>query len=116
MSNPPVLHRGSKQLLYGSGIAAPWNANALATGPDGITPTPVAMKPKETPTANGKESPVKPILPDAKLYATWDYEAKDFKVPLNPTAARSRNRMGSIQSSGSGVISLSGVSRNKGVK
>ncbi|KJA22090.1 hypothetical protein HYPSUDRAFT_202355 [Hypholoma sublateritium FD-334 SS-4] len=116
LSNPPVLHRGSKPLLYGSGIAAPWNANALTTGPDGVIPTPVTMKPKETPTINGKDSPVKPVLPDARLYATWDYETKDFKAPLNSTAARGRNRMGSIQGSGSGVISLSGVSRNKGAK
>ncbi|KAF8966948.1 hypothetical protein BDZ97DRAFT_1806041 [Flammula alnicola] len=115
LSHPPVLHRGNKPLIYGSGIPAPWNANAVTSGPDSVLPTPLTSKPKEAPSANGKESPVKPVLPDARLYATWDYEQKDFKVPLTPLP-RSRNRMGSIQASGSGVISLPMASRNKGVK
>lgn len=59
---------------------------------------------------------MKPVLPDARLYATWDYEAKDFKAPLNPSNVRSRNRVGSMQAGGSGVISLSGASRTKGTK
>ncbi|KAF9477471.1 hypothetical protein BDN70DRAFT_881178 [Pholiota conissans] len=118
LSHPPVLHRGTKPLLYGSGIAAPWNANAVTTGPDGpILPTPVTSKPKDGPTANGnaaangiggKDTTAKPVLPDARLFATWDYEAKDFRIPLN-SAIKARARMGSVQGAGSGVISLGGT-------
>ncbi|KAF8200356.1 hypothetical protein BJ912DRAFT_1029788 [Pholiota molesta] len=113
LSHPPVLTRGSKPLLYGHGIAAPWNANAVSTGPDGnILPTPLASKPKDGPM----EVVVKPLLPDARLFATWDYEAKDFRVPLNPVV-KGRTRMGSVQGAGSGVISLGGAgTRSKGVK
>lgn len=64
-------------------------------------------KPKEL---NGlvKEPAVKTVLPDARLYATWDYEPKDFRVPL-VSAPRNRGRIGSVQG-GSGVISLAGLS------
>jgi hypothetical protein len=65
---------------------------------------------------DSKEVVVKPLLPDARLFATWDYEAKDFRVPLNPVV-KGRTRMGSVQGAGSGVISLGGAgTRSKGVK
>ncbi|PPQ90263.1 hypothetical protein CVT25_013088 [Psilocybe cyanescens] len=118
LAHPPVLHRGSRPLIYGPGIPAPWNANAVSSGTDPVPPTPMASKPKDAPPPNGsssKDSPVKPVLPDARLFATWDYEPKDFKVPLAPVV-RSRNRMGSMQASGSGLISLPVSSRTKGVK
>jgi len=113
LSHPPVLHRGSKPLIYGSGIPAPWNANPLPSI-DPIPSTPLAAKPKDS-MLNGKDLPPKPIISDARLYATWDYETKDFRVPLVPFA-RGRSRMGSIQASGSGVISLPTNSRSKGMK
>ncbi|KAH9477013.1 hypothetical protein JR316_0010929 [Psilocybe cubensis] len=119
LAHPPVLHRGNRPLVYGPGIPAPWNANAVSTGPDPVPATPMAAKPKDAaPAANGntKDSPTKPVLPDARLFATWDYEQKDFKVPLAPVV-RSRNRVGSVQASGSaGLISLPVSSRSKGVK
>ncbi|KIM41702.1 hypothetical protein M413DRAFT_444944 [Hebeloma cylindrosporum] len=115
LTHPPVLHRGTKPLTYGSGIAAPWNANPVASAPDAIPPTPLTSKPKDTPTTNGRDTPAKPILPDARLYATWDYETKDFRMPLAPPP-RGRGRMGSMQASGSGVNSLPVASRNKGIK
>jgi Wiskott-Aldrich syndrome protein len=43
----------------------------------------------------GKEEPL-PLLPDAKFYATWDYEQKNFKEPL----VIGRKRTGSVQTSG----------------
>lgn len=115
LAHPPVLHRGSKPLIYGNGIPAPWNANAVSSGPDGVPATPLVSKPKDAPPVNGKDPPVKPVLPDARLYATWDYETKDFKVPLN-LPSRGRNRMGSVQAGGSGLISLPIGSRSKAFK
>ena len=101
-----MLYRGTKQLIYGNGTAAPWNANTAPLA-DAIPPTPIVGKSKDiNGLTNGKvkEPPAKATLPDARLYATWDYEQKSFKVPLAP-APRNRGRMGSIQG-GSGVISL----------
>ena len=62
----------------------------------------------------------KPLLPDAKLYATWDYDTKDFRVAIAPSA-RIRTRMSSLNTqpagSGTGLISLPvGSSRTKAVK
>ncbi|KDR78410.1 hypothetical protein GALMADRAFT_95132 [Galerina marginata CBS 339.88] len=114
LSHPAPLHRGNKPLIYGPGVPAPWNANAVPSIPDAVPPTPQTSKPKDTPIANGKETPVKPVLPDARLYATWDYESKDFKIPLAPVM-RGRNRIGSM-AGGSGLISLPISSRSKGVK
>lgn len=71
-----------------------------------MPPTPVTAKSKEFPngvSGKGEDALMKPVLPDARLYATWDYEPKDFKVPLTSTVRRSR--AGNIQG-GSGVISL----------
>ncbi|KAF8797742.1 hypothetical protein BYT27DRAFT_6930415 [Phlegmacium glaucopus] len=116
LSHPPILHRGSKPLTYGTGIPAPWNANPLPSTSNNDFPsaTPLTSKPKDS-IFNGKDSPPKPIIPDARLYATWDYETKDFRVPLVPFG-RGRSRMGSVQASGSGVISLPSNSRSKGMK
>ncbi|CAA7261949.1 unnamed protein product [Cyclocybe aegerita] len=113
LSHPPILYRGTKPLIYGSGTPAPWNANAISVGGDAVPTTPATSKPKDAPGANGKDSPEKPVLPDARLFATWDYDTKDFKAPLVP---RGRARMGSMQASGSGVISLPMSSRSKGLK
>ena len=115
LSHPPVLHRGSKPLTYGTGIPAPWNANPLPSASNtDLSATPLVVKPKES-MLNGKDLPPKPVIPDARLYATWDYETKDFRVPLVPFA-RGRSRMGSVQASGSGVISLPANSRSKNMK
>ncbi|KAF9460465.1 hypothetical protein BDZ94DRAFT_1324056 [Collybia nuda] len=105
LTHPPVLQRGSKHLVYGPGVPAPWNANTIPPS-DAIPPTPMTAKLKEIPNGvggKGGDPPAKPVLPDARLYATWDYEPRDFKVPLTPTARRGRT--GNAQS-GNGVISL----------
>ncbi|RDB23589.1 Serine/threonine-protein kinase STY46 [Hypsizygus marmoreus] len=109
LTHPPALQRGSKVLVYGSGVPAPWNANALPLA-GALPATPAPGKAKDTEGTRG-ESPIKPALPDARLYATWDYEPKDFRIPLVPTS-RNRTRMGSVQG-GSGVISLALGSRGK---
>ena len=111
LSHPPVLQRGSKLLVYGPGVPAPWNTNS-ATSADAAPP--MSAKPKEG--VNGtnvksEDSLVKPVLPDARVYATWDYDPKDFRVPLG-SSTRSRGRMGSVQG-GSGVISLALGPRGK---
>jgi hypothetical protein len=62
-------------------------------------------------SGKSEDSPVKPVLPDARLYATWDYDPKDFRVPLRSTT-QTRGRMGSVQG-GSGVISLALGPRGK---
>jgi len=96
LSHPPVLKRGNQILVYGPGVPAPWNA---ITTPQ--PPSQPAVK-REDKSASGmlngkaKEEP-QPILPDARFYATWDYEQKNFKEPL----AVGRKRTGGIQSSGS---------------
>jgi len=111
LSHPPVLQRGSKLLVYGPGVPAPWNAHTL-TPADAVPPMSAKLK-EGINGISGKseDSLVKPVLPDARLYATWDYEPKDFRVPLGPTL-RARGRMGSIQG-GSGVISLALGPRGK---
>ncbi|KAJ6600781.1 hypothetical protein B0H10DRAFT_2441043 [Mycena sp. CBHHK59/15] len=62
LAHPPPLTRGSKLLTYGPGTPAPWNA------PDDIVRE---FKDKEPPR-----------VPDARVYATWEYETKDFRAPL----------------------------------
>ncbi|KXN83979.1 hypothetical protein AN958_00626 [Leucoagaricus sp. SymC.cos] len=137
LTHPPVLHRGTKPLLYGPGIPAPWNSHVIppSDGTSGVPPTPTTKekdKDKDKDRENG-EAPTKPIIPDAQLFATWDFESKDFKVPLQPSATGGtgvgghrpyRSRVGSIQqhpsgsgsgAGSSGVISLplSATSRTK---
>lgn len=49
------------------------------------------------PNGKGKEPAEKEkSLPDARMYATWEYEVKSFREPL---VAPRRARQGSIQSS-----------------
>ena len=76
--------------------------------------------PKDS-TANNSNGSAKPLLPDARLYATWDYDTKDFRVAIAPSA-RTRSRMGSLNTQsavgggGTGLISLPVASRSKTVK
>ena len=69
MGNPPVLIADNKPLIYGNGIPAPWN-----------TGTPVDGKKDDTPS----------VLPDARLYATWDSETKSFREPLKSRGNRGK--------------------------
>jgi len=105
LSHPPILHRGTKSLTYGQGVPAPWNSsNPLPSSDGAIVPsTPAAAKPgtkdallllpngKDKDTSGQAKAP--PVaLPDARLYATWDYEQKDYRVPI-VAPSRSRTRM-----------------------
>ncbi|KAG0699219.1 hypothetical protein DFH29DRAFT_983615 [Suillus ampliporus] len=58
--HPPVLQRGSQKLYYGAASGAP-------TGTKG----------KDDTTANGRgNAPLTFTLPDAQMFATWNFEAK----------------------------------------
>ena len=95
VTNPPVLQRGSQKLTYGPGVNAPWNS-AFSSAP---TATPAPGKGKEKDGVNGmpngkdkdKEKETPRSLPDARLYATWNYEQKRYDEPLVV-----RRRLGSV--------------------
>lgn len=88
LTHPPVLQRGSQKLIYGPGISAPWNSSlASGGGPAGQQqqqqPSKQSSKGGEDNTsANGKETPAF-SLPDAQMFATWDYEVKRYQDPLS---------------------------------
>jgi hypothetical protein len=98
LSHPTVLQRGPEKLTYGTGVPAPWNNPDKLSGP---SPMPSVGKGKE-PLANGltngkgKEAEKGPVLPDARLFATWEHEQKSFRDPL--TIPR-RARQGSVHTS-----------------
>lgn len=73
LTHPPPLQRGAKLLVYGSGVPAPWNAH----GPGGD---------KEEEEGQGKKGG----LGDARLFATWEVETKDFRVGIGTRRTRSR--------------------------
>jgi hypothetical protein len=103
LSHPTVLTGNGQKLIYGSGVPAPWNA--ASTPPVAATPT--VNKPKDG-TVNGISNNNKPketpkTLPDATLFATWDYDKKDFRQPLVPGR---RGRVGSVQGGSSNVLAL----------
>lgn len=67
------------------------------------------MKKEANGVPNGKDPEAEQkSLPDARLYATWNYEQKHFQEPLNAVAAK-RGRMGSIQSGMSGSGTTMGI-------
>ncbi|KAG5635122.1 hypothetical protein H0H81_012382 [Sphagnurus paluster] len=101
LTHPPPLQRGSKLLVYGTGVPAPWNANAL---PPGDGPVPAKAKEKEKEKDEEREDGPKPVLPDARLYATWECETKDFRVPIVARRVGAGRQVGGP--GGSGVISL----------
>jgi len=108
LAHPPVLYRGTKPLYYGRGIPAPWNSHPVPSMTTeghggGVPPTPSstttasALPPPlrnkskdrevengggENGNGNGGEGNDKPLIPDAQLFATWDFETRDYKVPL----------------------------------
>ncbi|PIL25932.1 hypothetical protein GSI_11685 [Ganoderma sinense ZZ0214-1] len=99
IGHPPVLSRGTQKLTYGSGVYASWNASFSPAPPTTAAPG----KGKETNgLTNGKEKEkeqeaTRP-LPDARLYATWNYEQKRFDEPLIM-----RRRMGGVAGGIGGV-------------
>ncbi|KZT23044.1 hypothetical protein NEOLEDRAFT_1070346 [Neolentinus lepideus HHB14362 ss-1] len=83
LAHPPVLMRGNQKLTYGSGLNAPWNSTPLAGG-----------KAKDTDVQDDAPK----VLPDARFYATWDYEPKHFWEEIGNVK---RARTGSINMSAS---------------
>ncbi|CCM03224.1 uncharacterized protein FIBRA_05349 [Fibroporia radiculosa] len=78
LAHPPILQRGSQKLTYGPGVSAPWNTNASTPPAPAVT-----TKGKDGGLTNGKEVDVPAkSLPDARLYATWDFEQKRCHEPL----------------------------------
>ncbi|KAJ4481082.1 hypothetical protein J3R30DRAFT_3656749 [Lentinula aciculospora] len=96
LTHPPPLSRNNKILTYGAGIPAPWNANT-------IPPDNTLNNTKDS--TNGKSGPP-PVLPDARLFATWDHEHKDFRTPLAPVKQRARLASVHLGSNPTGTISL----------
>ncbi|XP_006455787.1 hypothetical protein AGABI2DRAFT_210360 [Agaricus bisporus var. bisporus H97] len=111
--HPPVLNRGSKPVLYGRGIPAPWNSHAIppADSTNNLPPTPVATSTKDKVRENG-ETPTKSHIPDAQLFATWDFETKDYKLPLPSSHRQHRTRVASL-TSGQNSVNLGTASRPK---
>lgn len=102
LSHPTVLQRGPEKLTYGTGVPAPWN-NPDGSRSSGPPPMPSAGmgKGKELlanglTNGKGKEAEKGPVLPDARLFATWEHEQKSFRDPL--TIPR-RARQGSVLTS-----------------
>jgi hypothetical protein len=98
LSHPTVLQRGPEKLTYGAGVAAPWNNPDRVSAP---LPTPSAAKGKELlanglTNGKGKGGEKGPVLPDARLFATWEHEQKSFRDTL--TIPR-RARQGSVYTS-----------------
>ncbi|KAH9948449.1 hypothetical protein B0H21DRAFT_733342 [Amylocystis lapponica] len=94
LTHPPVLQRGPQKLLYGPGVNAAWNRSAAGTP----AAPPGATKSKDgqglNGLSNGKDAapPPQAALPDARLFATWNYEPKRFNEPI----ATRRGRMASM--------------------
>lgn len=75
---PPALQRDNRKLTYGPGIPAPWNSKPFD---DKSNANKFKEKEKEK-EKNNVDGGVK--LVDALMYATWDWDAKDFRTPLAP--------------------------------
>ncbi len=96
LTHPPVLQRGTQKFTYGPGANASWNSTLAPASAN--TPVPGKGKDKEKDKekegvngmANGKEKEKEKerekegsrLLPDARLYATWEYEQKRYDQPL----------------------------------
>ncbi|KAH9996137.1 hypothetical protein BJV74DRAFT_769319 [Russula compacta] len=96
LSHPTVLQRGPEKLTYGTGVPAPWNNSDRSSA---SLQTPSAAKellPNGLTNGKGKEGEKGPVLPDARLFATWEHEQKNFRDLL--TIPR-RARQGSVHTS-----------------
>ncbi|KAF8550712.1 hypothetical protein OG21DRAFT_1419236 [Imleria badia] len=80
LTHPPVLQRGSQKLYYGPGVPAPWNSSVVSAAQGG--------KGEDGGMTNGQDASSF-TLPDAQMFATWDYETKQYKEPLG-TGRRGR--------------------------
>ena len=81
--------RSNEKLFYGTGVPAPWNNNNRKSQP---TLTNASGKKGKDNATNGKGSEAKATtggdkgeVVDATLYATWDWDRKDYRIPLPPS-------------------------------
>ena len=95
LTHPPVLQRGSQKIYYGPGIPAPWNSSLTASAMQG-------GKGEDGGTTNGQDASSF-TLPDAQMFATWDYETKQYSEPLGT------GRRGRV--SATPIVSLSSLGR-----
>ena len=70
---PPPLERNDQRLFYGPPVPAPWNSASGASAGEGKG----AKNGKERGDEDEEEDKV---LSDAHLFATWDYDPKDFRA------------------------------------
>lgn len=80
LTHPPVLQRGSQKLIYGPSISAPWNSSQ--TGASGQAP-----KGGDEAMANNQDAPSF-SLPDAEMFATWEFEPKHYRDALSGRRGR----------------------------
>ncbi|KAI5119342.1 hypothetical protein M0805_004019 [Coniferiporia weirii] len=90
---PPLVNTTSKEkFLYGMGMPAPWNANPLGQ-PAAAVPSKDKGKSKdgagkgdggdEEGHGKGKDADKDAsVLADATLFATWDWDPHDYRLPL----------------------------------
>lgn len=74
---PPPLQRDQRKLTYGMGVPAVWNSAPEEKGKEKAKPI---KKDPESNSENGNG--IK--LVDALMYATWDWDVKDFRATLGP--------------------------------
>ncbi|KAH8084869.1 hypothetical protein BXZ70DRAFT_957316 [Cristinia sonorae] len=111
LGHPPVLLRGTTKLVYGQGIPAPWNSSTIPSAPTSGKPNGKELNGKEKDKDKDDTSGAAKLLPDARLYATWNWEQKSYKEPL---PAHKRARMGSVAGGGVHVGAVpNGISRRE---
>ncbi|KAN0078255.1 hypothetical protein V8E55_010312 [Tylopilus felleus] len=96
LTHPPVLQRGSQKLYYGPGVPAPWNSSLSMSAAQG-------GKGGEDGGATNGQDASSFTLPDAQMFATWDYEMKQHNEPLG---AGRRGRTSTAP-----IVSLSSLGR-----
>jgi hypothetical protein len=82
LAHPPVLQRGSKRLVYGPSVLAPWNSGGSQTPPTGPAKDAKGRSMNSKDGDAPHEEPGISTLPDARLHHTWDYEEKRYNEPL----------------------------------
>ncbi|KAF4588952.1 hypothetical protein EYR40_010508 [Pleurotus pulmonarius] len=106
LSHPGIITRGAQKFTYGAGLPAPWNggANSVSSANGGKSKGSKGNKDKsgvdkedfdddEKGDAGGREVVQSAALPDARMFATWDAEKKDYRTPLHMQAGSPSSAM-----------------------
>lgn len=80
---PPLQTSATERFVYGPGVPAPWNSsNSAATAvAEGSGKNKELANGQKDGSSKGEAKP--DVVPDATLYATWDWEMKDYRLPIN---------------------------------